>query len=452
MQFELTSEFLTALREDIERRDSTSVAAKVEDLYPPDIAEILDEVSLVEAQFIFRLLNDEERSEVLMELDEDVRKRFLRSLSTEEIALFVDLLDSDDAADLISELPEERQSEVLEQVEDEEQANDIADLLNYDENTAGGLMAKELIKVNLNWSLPRCVREMRKQAEEVDSVYTVYVVDDDNKLLGTVSLKKMLISPERSLVKDIYDEDVHAVEAHTPAEEVAQIAEKYDLVVIPVVDNWNRLVGRITVDDVMDVVREETSKDYQMMSGISENIETTDTALIMSRARLPWLLIAMAGGVVGSQVIGQYEEQLRIFPEMAIFMPLVASMGGNVGIQSSALIVQGLANNTLSKDGVMPKIVKELSVGLLNGLACSVAILGYAYLFGHPMALSLTIGLSLMVVILFAGIFGTVVPLALKRYGFDPALATGPFITTSNDIIGLFFYFVIGRLMYGMVF
>jgi magnesium transporter len=452
MQFELTSEFLTALREDIERRDSTSVAAKVEDLYPPDIAEILDEVSLVEAQFIFRLLNDEERSEVLMELDEDVRKRFLRSLSTEEIALFVDLLDSDDAADLISELPEERQSEVLEQVEDEEQANDIADLLNYDENTAGGLMAKELIKVNLNWSLPRCVREMRKQAEEVDSVYTVYVVDDDNKLLGTVSLKKMLISPERSLVKDIYDEDVHAVEAHTPAEEVAQIAEKYDLVVIPVVDNWNRLVGRITVDDVMDVVREETSKDYQMMSGISENIETTDTALIMSRARLPWLLIAMVGGVVGSQVIGQYEEQLRIFPEMAIFMPLVASMGGNVGIQSSALIVQGLANNTLSKDGVMPKIVKELSVGLLNGLACSVAILGYAYLFGHPMALSLTIGLSLMVVILFAGIFGTVVPLALKRYGFDPALATGPFITTSNDIIGLFFYFVIGRLMYGMVF
>ncbi len=452
MQFELTSEFLTALREDIERRDSTSVAAKVEDLYPPDIAEILDEVSLVEAQFIFRLLNDEERSEVLMELDEDVRKRFLRSLSTEEIALFVDLLDSDDAADLISELPEERQSEVLEQVEDEEQANDIADLLNYDENTAGGLMAKELIKVNLNWSLPRCVREMRKQAEEVDSVYTVYVVDDDNKLLGTVSLKKMLISPERSLVKDIYDEDVHAVEAHTPVEEVAQIAEKYDLVVIPVVDNWNRLVGRITVDDVMDVVREETSKDYQMMSGISENIETTDTALIMSRARLPWLLIAMAGGVVGSQVIGQYEEQLRIFPEMAIFMPLVASMGGNVGIQSSALIVQGLANNTLSKDGVMPKIVKELSVGLLNGLACSVAILGYAYFFGHPMASSLTIGLSLMVVILFAGIFGTVVPLALKRYGFDPALATGPFITTSNDIIGLFFYFVIGRLMYGMVF
>ncbi len=451
MQFELTSEFLSALREDMERLDSTAVAAKVEDLYPQDIAEILDEVNLEEAQFIFRLLDEETRPEVLMELDEDVRKRFLRSLSTEEIAQYVDLLDTDDAADLISELPEERQSEVLEQVEDEEQASDIADLLTYDEDTAGGLMAKELIKVNLNWSLPRCVREMRKQAEEVDTVYTVYVVDDDDRLVGTVSLKQMLIAPERTVIKDIYNEDVHAVEAHTPAEEVAQIAEKYDLVVIPVVDQWNRLIGRITVDDVMDVVREETSKDYQMMSGISENIETTDSALIMSRARLPWLLIAMAGGILGSQVIEQYEGQLRVFPEMAIFMPLVASMGGNVGIQSSALIVQGLANNTLGRDGILPKLLKELSVGLLNGLACSLVILGYAYFFGHPLALSMTISLSMIVVILFAGIFGTVVPLGLKRADLDPALATGPFITTANDIIGLFFYFVIGRLMYGLL-
>lgn len=451
MQFELTSDFLTALREDMERLDSTAVAAKVGDLYPQDIAEILDEVGLEEAQFIFRVLDEETRPEVLMELDEDVRRRFLRSLSSEEIAQYVDLLDTDDAADLISELPEERQTEVLEQVEDEEQASDIADLLTYDEDTAGGLMAKELIKVNLNWSLPRCVREMRKQAEDVDTVYTVYVVDDDEKLVGTVSLKKMLISPERSLIRDIYDEDVHAVEAHTPAEEVAQIAEKYDLVVIPVVDQWNRLIGRITVDDVMDVVREETSKDYQMMSGISENIETTDSPFIMSRARLPWLMIAMAGGILGSQVIEQYEGQLRVFPEMAIFMPLVASMGGNVGIQSSALIVQGLANNTLGRDGMLPKLLKELAVGLLNGLACSLVILGYAHFFGHPSALSFTISLSMIVVILFAGIFGTVVPLALKRIGQDPALATGPFITTANDIIGLFFYFVIGRMMYSLL-
>lgn len=448
MQFELTSEFLSALREDMERLDSTTVAAKVEDLYPQDIAEILDEVSLQEGQFIFRLLDEEIRPEVLMELDEDVRKRFLRSLSTEEIAQYVDLLDTDDAADLISELPESRQSEVLEQVEDEEQASDIADLLTYDEDTAGGLMAKELIKVNLNWSLPRCVREMRKQAEEVDTVYTVYVVDDNDRLVGTVSLKQMLIAPERTLIRDIYDEDVHAVEAHTPAEEVAQIAEKYDLVVIPVVDQWNRLIGRITVDDVMDVVREETSKDYQMMSGISENIETTDSAFIMSRARLPWLLIAMAGGILGSQVIEQYEGQLLMYPQMAIFMPLVASMGGNVGIQSSALIVQGLANNTLGRDGILPKLLKELAVGLLNGLVCSAAILGYAYFFGHPIELSMTISFSLMIVILFAGLFGTIVPLGLKRFDFDPALATGPFITTANDIIGLFFYFVIGRMMY----
>jgi len=451
MQFELTSDFIARLRDDVQQLDRSSVVAKIGDLYPADIAEILDELSLQEAQFVFRVLEEDTRPEVLIELDEDVRKRFLRSLSSDEIAQYIDLLDSDDAADIISELPESRQTEVLDRVEDEEQASDIASLLQYDENTAGGLMAKELIKVNLNWSLPRCVREMRKQAEDVESVYTVYVVDDEDHLLGTVSLKRMLISPERSLIKDIYDDDVRAVQADTPAEEVAQFAEKYDLVVIPVVDQWNRLIGRITVDDVMDVVREETSRDYQLMSGISENIETTDTAFIMSRARLPWLLIAMAGGIIGSQVIEQYEEQLRVFPEMAIFMPLVASMGGNVGIQSSALIVQGLANNTLSRDGVLPKLGKELAVGLLNGLACSLAILGYAYFYGHSMALSFTIGLSMIVVILYAGIFGTVVPLGLRRMGQDPALATGPFITTANDIIGLFFYFVIGRLMYSLV-
>jgi len=451
MQFELTKDFLELLKEDIARLDRATVSAKVGELYPADIAEILDEISLVEARFIFNLLEDEQGSEVLVELDEDVRERFLASLSDGEIAEYVNQLDTDDAADLIAELPEERQEDVLSHVDDEEQASDIADLLAYDENSAGGLMAKELIKVNVNWTLVKCIREMRKQAEEVDKVLTVYVVDDQDVLLGIVSLKKMLLNSERALIREVYTEGAISVTADMPAEEVVQVAEKYDLFVVPVVDEQKRLLGRITVDDIMDVVREETSKDYQMMSGISENIETTDNVLVMSRARLPWLLVAMIGGIGGAMVIGNYEEELQLNPQMAFFIPLVVAMGGNVGIQSSALIVQGLANNTLSKDGMVRRIMKELLVGLLNGIACTAVLMAYSFLFGYPLALSLTIGASLLAVILFAAAFGTFMPLTLNRMKIDPALATGPFITTSNDIIGLLFYFMIGRVMYGLV-
>lgn len=452
MQFQLTKEFLEILKEDIARFDRDTVSAKVGELYPADIAEILDEVNLQEAQFIFKLLEDELGSEVLMELDEDVRERFLASLSDYEIAEYVDQLDTDDAADLIAELPEERQEEVLSHVDDTEQASDIADLLGYDEDTAGGIMAKELIRVNINWPVVQCVREMRKQAEDVDQVFTVYVIDDDGILKGIVSLKKMLLSSTRALIKDIYKDSILSVEANMKAEDVAKFMEKYDLVVVPVVDEQKRLLGRITVDDVMDVVREETSKDYQMLSGISENIETTDNVWVMSRARLPWLLVAMFGGIAGAMVIGNYEEELQLNPQMAFFIPLVVAMGGNVGIQSSALIVQGLANNTLSKDGMVVRILKELAVGLLNGLACTAVLMAYSFLFSYPLELSLTIGASLLAVILFAAAFGTFMPLTLNRMKIDPALATGPFITTSNDIIGLLFYFMIGRLMYGMAF
>lgn len=452
MQFELTNEFLTILKEDIARGDRDTVSANVGVLYPADIAEILDEVNLQEAQFIFRLLDNELGSEVLMELDEDVREKFLASLSSDEIADFVDELDTDDAADIIQELPEERQEEVLEKVEDDEHTENIAELLGYEEGTAGALMAKELIKVNQNWTLLRCVREMRKQAEDVDKVFTVYVVDDNGILLGIVSLKRMLLNSERTIIKDIFEEGAISVSTDADAEEIIKVFEKYDMVVLPVVDDNRRLVGRITVDDVMDVVREETSKDYQMMSGISEDIETTDSVWVMSRARLPWLLIAMVGGIAGAMVIGNYEEELHINPEMAFFIPLVVAMGGNVGIQSSALIVQGLANNTLSKDGMIKRILKELAVGLLNGLACTAVLLVYSYVFVESVALSLTIGASLLAVILFAAAFGTFMPLTLHKMKIDPALATGPFITTSNDIIGLFFYFMIGRMMYGLAF
>lgn len=452
MQFELTADFLADLKNAVARSDSSFVSTQVAVLHPADIADILDEIDLNEAKFIYRHLEEEVASDTMMELDDDVREKFLESLSDQQIAQIIDNLDTDDATDLVAELPEERQEEVLEQVEDEEQVSDIEDLLTYDSNSVGGLMAKELIQVNMDWTVLRCVREMRKQAEEVDYVYTIYVVDNDNHLMGIVSLKKMLLGSERTMISDIFKTDVLYLKADMDAEEAANFAEKYDLVVIPVVDDQGKLIGRVTVDDLMDVVREETSKDYQMLSGISKNVESSDSIWVTSRARLPWLLIAMAGGIVGAMVIGNYEEDLQLRPEMAFFIPLVVAMGGNVGIQSSSLVVQGLANNTMGLDGIFKKVMKELGVGLFNGFACTLVLLIYSFAASFPLALSLTIGSSLLAVILFAAAFGTFIPLVLKKYGFDPALATGPFITTSNDIIGLFFYFILARLIYGIVF
>ena len=452
MQFELTADFLSDLKDAIQRSDTTFVRDSIAQLHPADIADILDEVNLEEAKYIYLLLEEEVASETMMELDEDVREKFLESLSDQQIAQIIDNLDTDDATDLVAELPEKRQEEVLEQVEDEEQVSDIEDLLSYDSRSVGGLMAKELIQVNMDWTVLRCVREMRKQAEVVDYVYTIYVVDDQKKLKGIVSLKRMLLASERTLISDIFREDVLYLKADMSAEDAANFVEKYDLVVVPVVDDDGKLIGRVTVDDIMDVVREEASKDYQMLSGISENIESSDSIWVTTRARLPWLLIAMVGGIFGAMVIGNYEEDLLIRPEMAFFIPLVVAMGGNVGIQSSALVVQGLANNTMGLDGIFKRVMKELGVGLVNGIVCTLLLLTYSFALSYPLALSLTIGASLLAVILFAAAFGTAIPLVLKKYGFDPALATGPFITTSNDIIGLFFYFILARLIYGSVF
>jgi magnesium transporter len=452
MQFQLTKEYLNELRQAIRDKNESFIVEKLHELYPADIAEIFDELDLEEAQYLYRHLEKEEAAEVLMQMEEEARERFLSALSSEQIArTFIDNLDSDDAADLISELPEIKKEEVISHIEDADQASDIVDLLTYDEDTAGGLMAKELIKVNVNWSVFKCITEVRAQAEEVENVYTVYVVDDNDKLVGILPLKKLLLVPTKTKVKEIYNPDVISAQANLKDEEVAKIMEKYDLVVLPVVDEQGRLLGRITIDDVVDVIKEEADKDYQLLSGISENVESSDSIWIITRARLPWLLIALLGGIVGSQIISIYEPQIQIHPEMAFFMPLIAAMGGNVGVQSSALIVQGLANNSIDTKEIIPKLWKEVSIGLINGLTCSIALLAYNLAFNHSIALSLTVSVALITVILFAALFGTFVPLALNRYKIDPALATGPFITTTNDIIGLFIYFMIGRLMYGII-
>jgi magnesium transporter len=447
MQFSLSKELLSELREWIADGKDTAIAQAIYDAHPADIAELLNELKRDEAVYVYRLLDEEKAADVMLELDDDVREKLLSSLTSREIAEeLIENIDSDDAADVIAELPEQKQEEVIALLEDEEQASDIIDLMTYAEGTAGAIMGTELIRVNQNWTVTQAIREMRKQAEDLDNIYTIYVVDDSEVLLGTLSVKYMLfnLSSLRTTIKDLYKQSkVRTVNVSAPLEEVAKIMEKYDLVVLPVVNDQEMLLGRITIDDVVDIIKEEADKDYQMASGISEDVEHSDSVRTLTRARLPWLLIGMAGGMISANIIGVFD--ISENPGMAVFMPLIAAMGGNVGVQSAALVVKALANQSALDETLWQKLWKELRVGLINGVVCSAIILGVSLLFHMDLTLCITASIALFFVILFASFFGTWIPMTLHRFKIDPALATGPFVTTLNDIFGLIIYFSIGH-------
>jgi magnesium transporter len=451
MQFELTREYIDDLKTLINNKDDVSALEKITNLHPADIAEIFSELEPEESSYLYNLLESEKSADVLVELSEDEREQFIEEMPGEEIARkVIDNMESDDAADLLSELSEEKQEEVLQNLVDVEQAGDIVDLLSYDEDSAGGLMAKELIKVNQEWDVAKCIREIRKQASDVIEFYTVYVVDIDNMLIGMVSFKKLLISRPSTRIRNIMKTDIISVKTETESEEVANIMKKYDLVSLPVIDTIGRLAGRITIDDIVDVIKEEAEKDYQMISGISEDVEHSDNIFLLIRARLPWLIIGLTGGILGSRVISMHESELKISPEMTLFFPLIGAMGGNAGVQSSSIVVQGIAAGTIDLQGIAGKLLKELNVALINGFILSGLIFLYNLFFSDSFALTVTVSIALFSVIIFASVFGTFVPLVLHKFNIDPALATGPFITTTNDIIGLSIYLSMGRLMYGI--
>ena len=448
MRFELTKDFLDQLRDKIAEQEVHWIREHILDLHFADIAEILDMLSNEEGKYIYFQLEEDVQADVLMELEEDVRDRFLASLSTKEIADQLENLDSDDAADILGELSDEQIQEVISQMEDDEAAEDIVDLLNYDEDTAGGLMQKEFIQAKLDWPVDRCLVELRRQAEDVEKVYTIYVVDDINKLVGVLSLKRLLFANPKTKIIDLYQgKNIISVKTSDSSEDVAKVMEKYDLVSVPVVDLQNKLVGRITLDDVVDVIKEEADKDFQLASGISERIDGNFSIWRNTRARIPWLIIAMLGGTLGAQVISRFEVGITEIPALAFFIPLITAMGGNVGVQSSAIVVQSIAKGNDQFAGILSKMYKEFLVALINGLLLSAMIFGIASYFENS-TLGFVVSISLFTVIIFAATFGTLIPLILNRYNIDPALATGPFVTTLNDIVGLFIYFTVGMLLY----
>jgi len=431
------------------QNDLAQMNEQLADMYPQDIAAVIDRLENEQARRLMNALVEEKVVKVLVEMDEAQRESFLSAYSPFEIANeFIENMDSDDAAYVLNHFPNAIKEEVISQLQDIDYASSLLNLISYEEDTAGSLMAVELIKVNRNWTVSQCIEEIRLQAELEDNIYAVYVVDDLERLVGLITLKKLILSQPDTPVSEVYNEEVISVPASTKIDEVANVTKKYDLVVLPVVDPLGRLIGRITVDDVVDLIKEEADEDYQLMSGITEDVDATDKVWVLSRARLPWLLIGLFGGIASSRFLGLYENQIMVHPEMAFFIPLIAAMGGNVGVQSSAIVVQGLANDTLGTNNIGQKILKELRVALINGIICSVLILLYNLSFHHSYELAITVSIALITVIIFASVFGTFIPMFLNRMKIDPAIATGPFITTSNDLLGIVIYFSIGRLLY----
>lgn len=452
MDVEITREYIDKLKELIEAGSNSEIKAWMEPLHPADIAEIMNELTMEEARYVYLLLGGEKASDVLIEIPEQDRKRFLKELPPELIASkFIEYMDSDDAADIMADLDEDLKKEVLMEMEDTEQAGDIVDLLEYEEDSAGGIMAVELVSVNENWTVATCLKEISRQAEEVDEIYYIYVTDNNDKLKGVLSLKKLILNSTSTKISNIYNPDVISVSTGARQEEVAELMDKYDLVAIPVVDDIGRLKGRITFDDVIDFVREEAERDYQMVSGITGDVEPGDKVWQLLRARFPWLLIGLLGGIMGALVLGSHESELKQVTELAFFIPLIAAMAGNVGVQSSSIVVQSIASGVKEIESTWKRLLKEVLVALATATIFAILIFFYNYISQGNMNLTFSVSISLFIVIIFASVFGTFIPMLLHRLKIDPALATGPFITTMNDIIGLFIYLGIGKMFFELI-
>lgn len=449
MQFKLSTELIDQIEALVAGQNDKALNELLEDLHHADIAEILDELDREDRTYLVLLLDSEQTSEAIMELDDDVRSDLLDTLTPQEIASEIEEMDTDDAVDMISELDDDIQQAVIAQIEDAEHKADITEMLQYDENSAGGLMAKELIRVKETWTVAGCVREMRRQAEEVTRVHSIYVVTKENVLIGRLSLKDLLTSDAKTKIAEIYIPKVDFVYVNDTAEDVAKLMQKYDLEAIPVVDEHKMLLGRVTIDDIVDFIKEEAEKDYQMAAGISQDVEADDSILQLTRARLPWLFLGLLGGVGAAAIMGGFEEVLNDHVILLLFTPLIAAMAGNVGVQSSAIIVQGLANDDV-KGSIGNRLFKEMLLAMLNGAALAVVLFFYVWISESAVDYATSISISLFVVIIVAGIIGTFIPLFLHKRGIDPAIATGPFITTSNDIFGILIYLYIAKLILGI--
>lgn len=449
-QVEITREYIEQVEEAIERKDDAFILRTMADMHPADVTTVLYELDTNESKHVMDLLPPETGAQILSDLDYDIRTDFLGYFTSAEIARYVNLMDSDDAVDILNELSVQTREEVIALLDNEEKAEHILDLLHYEEDCAGGLMGKELIKVNLNWRVRHCIEEIRRQAEDVERIFTVYVTDNRDILVGRVSVKRLLLAKDDTPVREIYNPDVISIESFRDENEVVSVMQRYDLEAIPVVNIQGRLLGRITIDDVVDVMQEQAELSRQLMTGITENVEEDDSVFRISRSRLPWLIIGMVGGLLAAQFMGLFESDIAMLPAVALFVPLITATGGNVGIQSSSIIIQTLSSNAVVFENFAQRIFKLVMVALLNALIISILVFAFSYLFRNELKLSVVVSVALFSVVILASLMGTITPMILDRFGINPAVAAGPFITTANDLLGLAIYFGIAHMLYNL--
>ena len=446
--FELSKEIIQEISNLISNKKNKEIKKLVDGIHYADLAEIINELESIERIYLIKIIDSDKTSDVLTEVDEDVREEILKTLSEKEIAGEIKELDSDDAVDILSELSDEKQEKVISLIKDESITENIRELLNYDEDSAGGLMAKELISVNENWSVLKCLREIRKQAKDIKRVHSIYVLNKKKVLIGRLSLKDLITSPSKSKIQEIYIPKVDYVHVNDSADEVAKLMSKYDLEAIPVVNDNNELLGRITIDDIVDFIKDEAEEDYLLAAGISNDVEADDSIFELTKARLPWLILGLFGGLGSVFILESFENIMASKELRALFFytPLIAAMAGNVGVQSSAIVVQGLANDVI-KGSLISRLVKEVTLTILNGLILSIIIILFGLIINQSLEMSITISVSMIFVIIVAALIGTSVPIILDKFGIDPAIATGPFITTGNDVIGILLFFYIAKLI-----
>ncbi len=450
MEFELSKEFLERFNQALEEKDNSFIEQSLAGVNSADITSLLYEFDAEQCKYVFSILPTEVDAQILNDLDQDIRESFLQDFTPEELAAYLEYLDSDDGADILYQMSLKKQEEVIKHMENEEKASYILDLLRYEEDVAGGLMAKELMKADVNWSVDRCIEEIRIQAESVTKIFSVYVVDSEGKLLGWTSLKRLVLEDGKTKVADFYDDNIVSVETYMSEEEVAQIMQKYDLESVPVINARGKLVGRITIDDIVDVIMELAEEERQLMTGISADVEEDDTVWMLSKARLPWLIIGMVGGLIGAQFLSIFDADIALIPALAFFIPLITATGGNVGIQSSSIVVQSLANPNVFAGTMLQRLLKVLFVAVVNGVILALMVFGVVMLVNQNQPLAMTVSIALFSVVLLASFMGTVTPLVLDKFGINPALASGPFITTANDLLGLAVYFSVAHMLYNL--
>lgn len=447
-QFELSKEYLESLQIAIEAEDLGFIRDSFEGVNEADVAALIEELSLEESLYVIRVIETQQAADVLIELEDDTLAKVLREMEASEMATFIEMMDSDDGADILNLFAEREREDIISYFQDKVKSEQVLELLRYDEDTAGGIMAKEYIRANKNWNVDQTINEIRRQAENVDKIFSIYVVNNRQQLMGRVSLKKIVLAVEGTKIEDIFEDEVISVPTYMDQEEVAEIMRKYDLESVPVVNSKNKLVGRITVDDILDVIMEEAEEDIQAMTGISDTVDEYDSVFKLSKARLPWLLIGIIGGLIGAGFIGFFEEGLSKVTALAFFIPLITATGGNVGIQSSSLVVQSLANKSIFDDSLSKRFIKVFLVAILNGIILATFVFGVVVLFYRSeVAFALVVSIALFSVVLLASFMGTITPIVLDKMGINPALASGPFITTANDLLGLAVYFLVAMAL-----